>query len=187
MSCLWRSFVQFSLAPERAWSKSGTAFGRGRYLIWRIDLTGAPTGWPCCQYRLGIFWGCPVKFLGISFDWIGWSDCGMGGCGTDICGAAVGGELGWDDGWLDFAAIIWRSILMIWSASKCSYAGHWALYTGISSLSLSSFFSKTWIASMRLISHRIISFAILFSASVEWSLNLGMRARSCESHWSSNL
>ena len=56
---------------RKAWSRSGTAFGRGRYYIWRKDLTGAPTSWHCCQYRLEICWGRPVKFYAISFDWIG--------------------------------------------------------------------------------------------------------------------
>ena len=180
MSCWWRSRPQSSLAPERAWSRSSTALGWDRYLIWRKVLCGAPMGWPCCQCRLKLFWWSPVKFSFISFDWIGCiefccctCDCCAGGSNADGCGADC----------LYFKAINWSSKLIIWSVRSFSFAGQRALYTGISFLKSKRFFSRALMASMRLSSNLIIISARRFSAAVTLPLNLGIRARSCESRW----
>ena len=140
-------------ALERAWSRSGRAFGRGWYLIWRNVLTGASMGWPGCQYKLGMCLGRLVKSLPISFDLIG---CTEFCCGTCCCCAEGSGADGCSASWFDFAAMSWSSILIIWSARTFSFARQRALHTGISCFQSPSVFSRKFMASMRLSSQVII-------------------------------
>ena len=48
ISCLWRSNPQSTRAPKSAWSRSGTALKRGKYLIWQKLLTETPMRWLSC-------------------------------------------------------------------------------------------------------------------------------------------
>ena len=115
---LWSFWAQSTLAQESAWSRSGTALKRGRYLIWQKWLTGAPMGWPGSQYRFGIRHVRLVRISAISFNS---KSCGVGrfvsrGCGSIRCNAVecnAGGGVGYC---FDFAAISWISRLIICKA-----------------------------------------------------------------------
>ena len=188
ISCLWRSRPLSSLAPESAWSRSGTALGSGRYFICRKLLIGAPMGWSDCQYRFGICRGCSVRIPIISIDSKG---CGAGrfvsnGCGAGWCNAVWCGAGGWEKKCCAFDAMSWSSKWIICLASRCSYVGQRALYTGIRAWSSSSFFSRAWIASIRLISKVIIVSERRSSAAADYAMFCGMSVRRCTRRWSIN-
>ena len=107
-----------------------------------------------------------MRISAISFNCI---DCGSGECNANGCGA--GESVG---NCFVFAAISWRSRLIICLASACSYVGCRALYTGIRARSAPSRFSRAWIVSMRFISKAIISLARRFSAAADWALHCGI-------------
>ena len=89
ISCLWKSPAQSSLAPSNVWSKSGNAFGNGKYLNFRIFLTGVPLNWPGCQYKLKICQGRLVRHKAIllTCKCCVATGCGIYGCGAGDCGA----------------------------------------------------------------------------------------------------
>ena len=158
---------------------SGTALVKGRYLIWRKFLTKAPIRWPCCQQRFGFCRKSSVYIPALSPDCI---SCGARICDAGRCGAGNCGKF-----WLKSVAICWRSRLMIWSASTCSYDLLRTLYSGMSTICSACYFSRAWIASIRLSSKVIISLAKRVSAADKWILNCRIRDRSCASRWSIKL
>ena len=117
-----------------------------------------------------------MRIPAISFNCI---FCGVGGCGSDGCGANRCGVDECVGNCFVFAALIWRSRLIICFASTCSYVGCRALYTRIRARSSPSLFLKAWIASIRLISKVIIVSARRFSAAADWALHCGMSVRRC--------
>ena len=143
-------------------------------------------GWPGCQYRFKIFRGRSVRIQAISFNW---TDYGTGGCCSGECcgGESVAGRLGANrcgaGGFVGncfvFAAMSWKSRLIICLASTCSCVGQRALYTGIRARSSPCLFSRTRIASLRFISKVIIVSARRFSAAVDRALHIGMSERRC--------
>ena len=101
---------------------------------------------------------------------------GCAACGCDAGGCAASGL---DKNFFVFAAINWRSRLIICLARTCSYVGQRALHTGMRARSSPSLLSSAWIASMRYISKVIIVSARRFSSASDCALHCGRSARRC--------
>ena len=80
-----------------------------------------------------------MRIPAISFNCIG---CGLGECGAIGCGANGFGAGECVGNCFVFAAISWRSRLIIILASTCLYVGNRALYTGIRARSSPSHFKE---------------------------------------------